>query len=106
MTRNPTHNHWDLSYESASCVLSERESGVWVTGLYSTKPRKGHATGLMQKVIDFADERGLGLILVARQFGSTTGLNDSDLITFYEKFGFKVHTGKIMIRQPQNLHSV
>lgn len=44
----------------------------------------------MQKVVNYADENGLTLMLVAQRYGITTGASDEQLVKFYKQFGFKV----------------
>ena len=82
-------NALTFRHGSASAVLVAYKVGPsLVTTLYSNDPGKGHANAVMQEIVDYADEHGLSLALSARQFNNERGLNNSQLILFYEKFGF------------------
>lgn len=82
-------NTLTFRHGSASALLLIYEFGpCLVTTLYSNDPGKGHAKAVMQEIVDYADERGLSLALSARQFNNERGLNNDQLILFYEKFGF------------------
>lgn len=78
-----------LKHESASVTLRVWKDGeAIVTDLIARDRRKGHATELMHKVVDFADDEGLTLILLARRYGHPIGPDNMQLKKFYEKFGF------------------
>lgn len=90
-----------FKHESASVMVTPAEDHYWISHLYSIVPRKGHATVVLQKVVDWADENELVLKLTAKQYGNVHGLTTKQLHTFYQKFGF---TGEasLMIREPQS----
>lgn len=50
---------------------------------------KGYGRGLMQKIINYADERDLVIDLNVMPFGYSDAMTPNELISFYEKFGFK-----------------
>lgn len=76
-------------YENASLSLTLWGDGTAaLSSLYSQTRRKGHATGLMQMVTEFADANGLKLMLTAAPY-STDGPNHGQLVAFYERFGFR-----------------
>lgn len=99
--------HWvDFNHESASCTVAVDGNAGTVLRVYSKTRGEGHATGLLTKVIEYADKNGLRLNLRARQYGGPiqTMLSNEDLVKFYEKFGFEVapyddkRSGTIMTR--------
>jgi GNAT superfamily N-acetyltransferase len=75
-----------------------------VSTLYSRDRGQGHARIVMERIIQHADHNGLKLELTARPFGDAHGLNNSELIAFYEKFGFHRKTldrpSPLMVREP------
>lgn len=77
-----------MSYKSASVELLRFDTYTIVQRLYSGEPKQGHATELMQQVIEFADRERIKLVLEARQFGNPYGLSTEQLKTFYGRFGF------------------
>lgn len=81
-----------FSYGSASVnlILWKNQNHATVSGLHSKQRGIGHATKLMQQVIDFADEYGKRLILTACATEPESGLSQTQLVRFYEKFGFVV----------------
>jgi hypothetical protein len=94
-----------FSHKSASLSLKTRDGFLLLTNLYSIKPGNGHATELMGKVEEYADQHKVVIKLIAKQYGNARGLNNDQLVTFYKKFGF-IQNGSEMIRQPQDLHRV
>jgi len=50
---------------------------------------KGYASMVMQNIADFADKWGVNMELDADPLDSE-GLTESELIQFYQKFGFKI----------------
>lgn len=59
--------------------------------VYSQDRGKGHATGLLRRVIEWADENDLELFLRAQAYGHPvqTILDNNQLLKFYGKFGFE-----------------
>ncbi len=83
-----------IKHKSASLTLRPLEDNkVWLADLYAEERMQGHATELLQKVINQADEDGIILQLDARQYGDTHGMTTGALIIFYESFGFHHVTG-------------
>jgi hypothetical protein len=81
-------------YESASVALTWRPGRILaLSNLYSIQERKGHATELMRLVCEYADKHAKVVILRVNQYGKTTGMNNSQLIQFYQKFGFRLIRG-------------
>lgn len=87
-------------YESASVILRWRPKRILaLSNLFSIQERKGHATELMKLVCAYADKYANVTILRVNQYGKTTGMNNKQLISFYESFGFKLIRGAT----PENL---
>ena len=86
-----------LHYETTSIEIfmdAEEHTGR-LSELYSVTRGRGYATALMQMVCDWADENHIHLWLVAKPYGNPRGaLGQSQLIDFYEKFGFQVTSSK------------
>lgn len=80
----------EFRYESARCTVVISGDRGLVSHVYSKIRGQGHATGLLTRVIEFADKNGLELHLVARGYGGPvqTMLNPDQLVRFYKKFGF------------------
>lgn len=100
-----------FKHETAQVQLIVWENGdATVSALYSKERKQGHATALMQQVVEYADERNMRLILDAQQFGHPIGPDNSYLVAFYERFGFMVVNPrgriKTMIRASQKKHVV
>ena len=78
-----------------------------LVSVISEAPRKGHATALMHKVCDEADDAWLTLMLLVKPFDQ--GMTEEQLMHFYERFDFFVagHDPTIMVRaphKPRRLH--
>ena len=83
----------DFHYKSATCRLAIHGDGnADVTHVYSIQRGKGHASGLLRLVTEYADSNDLQLYLLSRGYGGPvqTMLPPDDLIQFYEKFGFVI----------------
>ena len=81
-----------FNHLSARCYLAELDEGLWaVVNVYSTERRQGHATGLMQDVIRWADKHKVRLNLMVMSYdGKNHNIPDNhDLEAFYAKFGFE-----------------
>lgn len=93
-----------LKHKSASVTLRPTENNtVWVANLYAEERMQGHASELMQQIVDKADEQGITLQLDARAYGTPYGMSTGALIIFYESFGFYHLTGAgkhLMERSP------
>lgn len=96
-----------FTHESASAKLI-----VWdmnhatISNLYSTKPRRGHATELMKMIVSHAELSGLDLLLEARQYGNPHGMTNAQLKQFYAKFGFVECGDSLMLRSlSRELHA-
>lgn len=92
-------------YEGAQATLIQDDHGLCVVdSLYSRTPGQGHARGVMERIIRHADQNGLTLRLIARQFGNPHGLRNDELVVFYEKFGFVIEGDRkppiTMVRPP------
>lgn len=57
--------------------------------LYSQIRGEGHASGLMKKIVSYADEQGLCLYLDIQRYGKPPGLDNQQLAMFYWEFGFR-----------------
>lgn len=81
-----------FAHESASAIVIDWEDGrASLAEVFSAEKRKGHATGLINKVIAYADENRLTLILAAQAHGDDR-MTNIQLQAFYEKFGFVATT--------------
>ncbi len=84
-----TLNIWDLTRAT-------------ISDLYSSDRKKGHATMVMKQTIEFADNHGMLLVLVAESYDEEDGLTTAQLIKFYQKFGFVSDSQQdLMERQPK-----
>jgi GNAT superfamily N-acetyltransferase len=62
-----------------------------ITNVYSQIRGQGHASALFEDIIRFADENRMMLWLEVRRYGKPqSGLSNSGLVTFYQKFGFVI----------------
>jgi len=83
---------------TVSSIYLEKVSDGYMLGSLITKPaerRKGYATQVMQKVVDFADKYNSTLTLIA-----DGDIPQDALENFYGSFGF-VKDGCIMRRPPK-----
>lgn len=83
----------ELTYESASARIKNKGTKHLVTNVVAQERGLGHGTGLMRRVTEYADARGLDLELIAHPSHSMpiqTVLNHEQLVEFYKKFGFRV----------------
>ena len=72
----------------------------WFSRLY-VQPyarRKGAATDMMNKVVAWADEKGVAILNGINPYGEMTL---EQLMIFYTKFGFVVLHGNVMYRLPR-----
>jgi 3,4-dihydroxy-2-butanone 4-phosphate synthase len=77
-----------LSYKTASLVFTDWEDGhVTISDIFATDKRKGHATGLLSRVVKRADDRMLTLLLEVVS-DEVNSMSNDQLERFYEKFGF------------------
>lgn len=79
-----------FEYGSATAMLSEIDDHVYLlSSVFARERGKGHATRLMQDIVDYVDEHEGVIFLTAQQYGHPTdGLNNRELLKFYSKFGF------------------
>lgn len=78
--------------QSAQVTMTHSDSKTAkLSNLYSQERGKGHATSLLEEVMDYADKNGISLWLEVQRYGNPrNGLDNSQLIRLYEKFGFDV----------------
>ena len=81
--------HIRFRHLGASAVVDmvDEDLGILNT-LYSCHRQHGEATKVMEKIIAWADARGVVLILTAQGFGQGDILDNENLVRFYGKFGF------------------
>jgi GNAT superfamily N-acetyltransferase len=85
----PKASAFDFKYKSATATVSVfAEKRCWVYNVQSDKRKKGHATGLMLKIVKWADKHGYDLKLTADAFGENSFKKNKDLAEFYKRFGF------------------
>lgn len=90
-----------FSHESSTAKLTVwDEERATVSNVFSVKPRRGHASGLMQEIVSYADISGLTLLLEVQQYGNARGLSNAGLKRFYGKFGFEDCGRNVMQRRP------
>ena len=78
-----------FKHETATLNLTNWEDGTAsVSDVYTVERRKGHATKLLTKVVEFADRRGLILKTAAEAYGVEPRMTTDQLVSFYSKFGF------------------
>ena len=91
---------------SAQATLRyEDDKTAKLYNVYSEIRGQGHATHLLSSIVEFADDEGITIWLDVQSYGDPhTVLTNSQLITFYEKFGFDVldrsHRPVRMVRYP------
>lgn len=62
-----------------------------LSSLYAQERGRGHASDLLRIVTDWADDNRISLWLEVQRYGDPHGgLDNSQLIRLYEKFGFDV----------------
>ena len=66
-----------------------------LSNLYSRSRGKGHAKGVMQDVVDYADVHQFTIRLIAEPYGPDhiSKANMESLMAFYERFGFAKDEG-------------
>ena len=83
-----------FQYESATAKIrvSETEPIATLTSVYAKERGKGHASGLMRTITEYADANELSLFLSVLRFGHPVqeSLDNDALVQFYQKFGFFV----------------
>ena len=101
-----------FSHKSASARLV-----VWgpydatLSNVISTDRGKGHATRLLEKVMDYADRHELSVVLLVQafQYADKMSPDNAGLARWYRKFGFEDceddNVLRRMIRHPQEIHS-
>lgn len=79
-------------YKGASLRLTPMSEDVYaLSSLISLDRGKGHATAVMERVAEYADDKNITLRLVVQRFGKPRdGLDNRQLQAFYECFGFVV----------------
>lgn len=82
-----------FKFESATASLRQFDTSVpWVlSSVFSRDRGKGHATGLMEQIVAYADEHDIEIQLLVKRFKYTDSkaLDNEQLRAFYEKFGFE-----------------
>lgn len=61
-----------------------------LANVFSEERQQGHATALMQSVIEYADDNELTVYLTARRYGHPIGPDNDVLVDLYKKFGFEI----------------
>jgi len=102
-----------IRYRSASAQVHDWGNGkASVSNVYSPTRRRGAGTKLMQKVVKFADIKGLILTTSAEPYGPHASEKDIPwLVEFYKKFGFKTpfpnkHPNWLIRHPSQKKHGV
>lgn len=80
-----------LKYESASAILSMIHGDTAkVISVRSEQKGLGHGRRIMELVVEYAEAHGLDLWLEVQSYGRPRGLDNKQLVEFYQKFGFHV----------------
>lgn len=80
---------YTLRHKTASGTLWRvSEDRMMFSNLYSIQRGKGHATELMEKICEIADNENCLIRLEAKQYGDVHGLTTDELVEFYSKFDF------------------
>ncbi|QDH47949.1 acetyltransferase [Arthrobacter phage Xenomorph] len=78
-----------IKHESASLQLHDFGNGMAsISHVFAKERRKGHASALMEKLVEYADDHNLVLNLEVRRYGHPIGPGNLELEAFYRKFGF------------------
>lgn len=79
-----------LRYGDAQVTLDyEEDTTARLIGLYSENRGRGEATEVMLEAIRHADKHGITLWLEVQRYGDwRNSLDNNQLISFYERFGF------------------
>lgn len=92
-----------FSYRSATAKLTVWDEETATLGnVFSIKRGRGHGNGVMEKVVSYADNRDLTLLLEVQQFHYADKMSpdNAGLRRWYAKFGF-VDCGRgLMQRKP------
>lgn len=77
-------------YFGASALVHPWSTRLWaISNVYSQDPGKGEATKLMERICEWADDRGIELKLLVNAYGRPEGrLSNDQLEAWYSKFGF------------------
>lgn len=90
--------HLRFSYGKASAILEELEPGKLYSlrNMFSRTRGQGHANGVMDRIVEYADKNNSTIILVIQRYGYNDhkALNNKQLEEFYRKFGFVKDTEK------------
>lgn len=97
----------NLKYSQASAKLTQMDDKLYsLSNVWSQSPGQGYGRGVMEKVVHYADQHGLTLILMAQRYGHPIQgrLSNQQLETFYARFGFVRHPNSglpvTMTREP------
>lgn len=78
-----------ILFKSAQANIWFLDNGVILfSNLYAIDRGKGHASGLIERVCDIADQNNYLVRLEARQYSDPHGLTTHELIEFYSRHGF------------------
>lgn len=100
-----------FTYGQASAYIFPLDEDTYaISNVWSTERGVGHGTGVMEEIINWADAYEVTLRLVVQRYGNPNwpGLDNQQLIRFYEKFGFVADDAKppvSMTRLSQKLHA-
>lgn len=96
-------------YESATAKLTHLGQDVWsLIDVESIERGQGHARGVMEQVVKFADQYDLTILLVVQMYGryDEKMLDNFQLEQFYSKFGFeRTSTRPVRMRRDPQGHN-
>jgi hypothetical protein len=82
--------------------VSSFDGYLHLGSIMSIEKGRGDATKVMNKICEIADKYKVTIHLSPKPYGTGKGLNKSQLIKWYKKFGFKKSNYEDMKRMPQN----
>jgi hypothetical protein len=97
---NPFNSREVLIDNNVSVELSNFDGHLWINSIMTLERGRGDASRVLQKMCDIADKHQVYMGLGASPFGKTKGLNKSQLIAWYKRYGFKKVDYDTMERPP------
>ena len=85
----PKATAYSFKHKSATATVQIYFDGTCgVYNVQSEKRKKGHGTGLMKKIVKWADKHDRTVLITADAFGPKSFKKNKDLADFYKRFGF------------------
>lgn len=95
------HGQYVFKQNGSKAYLSPRGENISLTMIQTEEAQRGqgHASNLLRRICEMADEVGVTLSLMAEPKARKIGLVQSQLVKWYRRHGFKGECDK-MIRPP------